>query len=90
MGRGEKVASAVGLDNGLLLASVVWLNIVKKKKRERVLAKNHHCSCVVPTADALCWCALLKEFGVEVLCLRELKNCSKVLCLRELKNCSKH
>ena len=29
-----KVASAVGLDNGLLLASVVWLNIVKKKKRE--------------------------------------------------------
>ena len=34
MGREEKVASAVGLDNGLLLASVVWLNIVKKKKRE--------------------------------------------------------
>ena len=27
-----KVASAVGLDNGLLLASVVWLNIVKKNK----------------------------------------------------------
>ena len=34
VGREEKVASAVGLDNGLLLASVVWLNIVKKKKRE--------------------------------------------------------
>ena len=32
LGRAEKVASAVGLDNGLLLASVVWLNIVKKKK----------------------------------------------------------
>ena len=32
MGREEKVASAIGLDNGLLLASVVWLNIVKKKK----------------------------------------------------------
>jgi len=30
-GREEKVASAAGLDNGLLLASVVWLNIVKKK-----------------------------------------------------------
>ena len=33
MGREEKVASAVGLDNSLLLASVVWLNIVKKKKK---------------------------------------------------------
>ena len=32
MGREEKVVSAVGLDNSLLLASVVWLNIVKKKK----------------------------------------------------------
>ena len=31
-GEREKVASARGLDNGLLLASVVWLNIVKKKK----------------------------------------------------------
>ena len=26
MGREEKVASALGLDNGLLLASVVWLS----------------------------------------------------------------
>ena len=32
LGREEKVVSAVGLDNSLLLASVVWLNIVKKKK----------------------------------------------------------
>ena len=30
--RGESSVSAVGLDNSLLLASVVWLNIVKKKK----------------------------------------------------------
>ena len=32
VGQEEKVASARGLDDGLLLASVVWLNIVKKKK----------------------------------------------------------
>ena len=32
VGQEEKVASARELDNGLILASVVWLNIVKKKK----------------------------------------------------------
>ena len=38
-GKREKVASARKLDNGLLLAMLVWLNLVTKKKRERVLAK---------------------------------------------------
>ena len=38
-GKREKVASARKLDNGLLLAMLVRLNLVTKKKRERVLAK---------------------------------------------------
>jgi hypothetical protein len=38
-GKRRKVASARELDNGLLLAMLVWLNLETKKKRERVLAK---------------------------------------------------
>ena len=44
-GKRRKVASARELDNGLLLAMLVWLNLETKKKRERV-SLSSSCSCV--------------------------------------------